>query len=78
MIAAMLAAAFAGGLIIHRFGLPPLVGFLLAGVALRAGAARNALLLTGDVVPGRTYDVSLRAGRAAEVGRGPWPAGQGR
>jgi predicted Kef-type K+ transport protein len=35
VIAEILGAAFAGGLIMHRLGLPPLVGFLLAGVALR-------------------------------------------
>ncbi len=36
MIATILAAAFAGGLLMRAAGLPPLVGFLLAGFALRA------------------------------------------
>jgi predicted Kef-type K+ transport protein len=36
MIAIVLAAAFAGGLLMRAVGVPPLVGFLLAGFALRA------------------------------------------
>lgn len=36
MIASVLAAAFLSGLLMHAIGLPPLVGFLLAGFALRA------------------------------------------
>ena len=35
MIAFALAAAFVGGLLAKLVGLPPLVGFLLAGFALR-------------------------------------------
>ncbi len=36
MVGLVLAAAFAGGLCMRALGLPPLVGFLLAGFALRA------------------------------------------
>ena len=36
MIATALAAAFVGGLVMRAVGLPPLVGFLLAGFVLRA------------------------------------------
>lgn len=36
MISTVLAAAFAGGLLMRAVGLPPLVGFLFAGFALRA------------------------------------------
>jgi predicted Kef-type K+ transport protein len=36
MITTVLAAAFAGGLLMRAVGLPPLVGFLFAGFALRA------------------------------------------
>ena len=54
-IAVGLAAAFVVGTIAHRFGLPPLVGYLLAGIAV------------GPFTPGFVADVKL-APQLAEIG----------
>jgi monovalent cation:H+ antiporter-2, CPA2 family len=54
-IAVSLAFAFIGGLAMARLGLPPLVGYLLAGVAV------------GPFTPGFVADTAL-AGQLAEIG----------
>ena len=54
-IAISLAAAFAGGLIAARLGLPTIVGYLLAGVAV------------GPFTPGFVADAEL-ATQLAEIG----------
>jgi CPA2 family monovalent cation:H+ antiporter-2 len=53
--ASALALAFAGGFAAHRLGLPPIVGYLLAGVAI------------GPFTPGFVADSRL-AGQLAELG----------
>jgi len=55
MLAAAFATAFVLGIIASRFGLPPLVGYLLAGIAI------------GPNSPGFVGDVEL-AGQLAEIG----------
>jgi CPA2 family monovalent cation:H+ antiporter-2 len=54
-IAVSLAYALVGGLAAHRLGLPPLVGYLLAGIAV------------GPFTPGFVADAKL-AGELAEIG----------
>jgi CPA2 family monovalent cation:H+ antiporter-2 len=54
-VAVGLAFAFAGGFAAHRLGLPPIVGYLLAGVAI------------GPFTPGFVADTRL-AGQLAELG----------
>ncbi len=54
-IAASLAYAFVGGFIAHRIGLPPLVGYLLAGLAV------------GPFTPGFVADAEIAA-QLAEIG----------
>ena len=54
-VAVGLALAFVGGFAAHRLGLPPIVGYLLAGVA------------SGPFTPGFVADTRL-AGQLAELG----------
>ena len=54
-IAVSLAYAFVGGVAAHRLGLPPLVGYLFAGIAV------------GPFTPGFVADIKL-AGELAEIG----------
>ena len=57
-IAVGLAFAFAGGFAAARFGVPPIVGYLLAGIAI------------GPFTPGYVADAHL-APQLAEIGSAP-------